>query len=1165
MPNLLCHKCGFNNPPGMRFCGNCGTRLPLNTSALVASAAPEEYLPETVGVMVGADLLERFRVAGLNSAGQRRTVTILFADLSGFTALSRILDPEEVFVTIQQFMNLLIKDVYKYDGMVDKMLGDGLMAIFGAPIAHESHPELALRSAVEMMEEIRQFDHDMHQRYSDKIAQDLNLSMHISLNSGEVVVGGIGSNMLMNYTAIGDTVNLASRLLDAATPGVILVSDSAYQHLKVSAEFQPVGPFWLKGYDQPVSSYQFVKLLESRVSDASAHSLRSPMVGRDEQLGSLIMSVDNMFYQGLGGMTVLYGEAGIGKSRLISEFRQKLIEKDIFTIAGHSYTYKKTIQYWVLQDMLRHYLNITGNEQESEMEQIIRKHVKPDSAVQYPEAVLILRWILGGLPQQEFETTFLAYLDPEQLQREVFTLAVNLLFYPSRQKPIVLIFEDMHWADESSLQFLQFAAKKTETSPVLLLVVTRNPEDPSFSKVILPIQDELGSRYTKLELTRLDEKSARVMVNHFLKPHKLPNEFIHSFLQRGNGNPFYIEELIHSLVEQGWLLHDGMTWKYNPPKNPNEIASIPDSIQGLILSRFDRLSSLQRRLLQVASIIGRDFNSALLRDVLKISDPLLFDEIMQQLIDRGLLEHFSDFKGQDYRFTHILMSDTIYGTLLSGDKCELHGLIGQSLESLHQANLDEYIDVLARHYFYSLDGKKALEYCIRAGKRSAEKFALEQARSYYLQSELLMSKIPHQHQQAADVYSGLGQSQLFHGEYQLALESFRKAAGRMQEGVCSPLDYIQLAKLHRSLAEVYEKLSQYEEAITHLTIAQNMVKVSGVQDSVETVWLFHDLGWVQFRQGNLTDAEYTLQAGLKSLPDENQQPALYASICNRLAGVYYQQSKFIEAARLLEHSIALRERLGDRVAVARSSNNLGLLQWKMGSWSEGLQSFGRSLKSHRMLGDVEGEVNVLSNLGLLEIDRGDFPEAETHLLLALEQAERLHLIYHTAMINLHLSRLFHLTGRFDDGLQFTKKGTELFDQIHSQEVLPDLKVYEGLLWLDKEDLQRAKDCAEEAIRLIDIVNGDNKITDDRGRAYRLLSQIAIRMNDFSEAENCILLSDEIFQHTGDVLEQGRNLVIRGQLSEKMGDDSRSEISLNRARQIFEHYGAMADLAEITNI
>lgn len=234
MPNLLCQKCGFNNPPGMRFCGNCGNRLPQDTASLIADSSVQGSLPGTVGVMMGADLLERFRVAGLNAAGQKRNVTILFVDMSGFTILSQVLDTEDVYVMIQQFTSLLIKDVCKYDGMVDKLMGDGLMAIFGAPIANENSPEMALRAANDMQLDIIQFSDQINEKFEGQFGKKIDLSLHIALHYGEVIVGGIGSNMLMNYTAIGDTVNLAHRLLEATNPGEMLVSQEVYKKQRKS-------------------------------------------------------------------------------------------------------------------------------------------------------------------------------------------------------------------------------------------------------------------------------------------------------------------------------------------------------------------------------------------------------------------------------------------------------------------------------------------------------------------------------------------------------------------------------------------------------------------------------------------------------------------------------------------------------------------------------------------------------------------------------------------------------------------------------------------------------------------------------------------------------------------------------------------------------------------
>ncbi len=1157
MPSSLCVHCGFNNPPGMRFCGNCGKKLPLDTSALVASAASREYIPETVGVMMGADLMERFRVAGLNATGQRRTVTILFADLSGFTVLSRSVDTEEVFLIIQQFMNLLIKDVYKYDGMVDKMLGDGLMAIFGAPIAHEDHPELAIRAAAEMMEDVRKFNHQIHEIHRDKIPHDLQLSMHIALHSGEVIVGGIGSNMLMNYTAIGDTVNLTSRLLDAANPGVILVSETCAQRVQKIAEFQPAGPFWLKGYEQPVSAYQFVGLLEGDSATRQLRMIRSPIVGRESQLSNIMKLMSDVQTESKGRMVFLHGEAGIGKSRLISEIRTTLIEKNIISITGHCFTYKKSIQYWVLQDMLRHFLNLSGNETRTEQIKIITAHIRNLPMQNKPDTVMLILWLLGTLPQAEFQKTAVSLLDPEQLQREIFFTVRDILFQTASDRPLVLIFEDMHWADESSLQFLAFISRKMLDLPILVIVATRTVSDDNFVNLIKIAGAELGNRLSQVPLQRLDGSASRTLVQNLLHPHFIPEGVINRLVNLGNGNPFFLEELVRILIEQG-LIHHEDGWRSNEKEMEEFSLKIPDTIQGLILSRFDHLSAVQRRLLQVASIIGRDFNSNLLREVLKISDPILFEEILQQLVERGILERYSDFKGQDFRFTHILMSDTIYSSLLSGDKSELHGSIAQSIEILYQNRIEEFIDVLARHFIYSNDRAKALQYCIKAGNLSAEKYAVEQARKYYSQAESLMATVPHQHFQAAEVYSGLGNMQVFKGEYSQALDSYRKATNRLAEAACGSDEFLQLSRLNRLTAEVYEKLGQYPEAINYLNQAGELLKLTDNKEPIESIWQLHDLGWIQFRQGNLVDAENTLLQAINNL-QETAQPALYASLCNRIAGVYYQQSKFRDSIDYLQRSILIREKIGDKVAVSRSSNNLGLLQWKMGDWEAASASFQRSLQSHQSLGDIEGEVNVRANLGLLWMDRGDLPESQYQLTTALNLAEKLNLTYHAAMNHLHLSKLYFLKGEFDKGIEATLSGSSLFAEINAQEILPDLKVSEGLNWYGNGDFAKAKTCAQDALKLADEINSANKITDDRGRAYRLLAEVALQENDIDRAGKYLNQADLIFKKTGDELEQARDMVLNAEISEHSNDKVSAVTFQRLAREIFTRHGAEIDL------
>ncbi|HEX2980502.1 MAG TPA: adenylate/guanylate cyclase domain-containing protein, partial [Anaerolineaceae bacterium] len=252
MSAYLCPNCGFNNPPGMRFCGSCGARLAGVTGSLELKAPAPIAVPDQIGVMMGADLVERFRQAGLEAAGQRRNVTILFVDLTSFTSLSQEIDDEEIYLLIQQYINVLVKDVYRYDGMVDKFMGDGLMAIFGAPIAHENTSELAIRSALDMQSDMRQFSQELQGRLGRE------LRLHIGLHTGPVIVGSIGSKLMMNYTAIGDTVNLASRLEEKCPPGEILASEAVYQATRALFEFARAAPLTLNGYLQPVSGYRVI-------------------------------------------------------------------------------------------------------------------------------------------------------------------------------------------------------------------------------------------------------------------------------------------------------------------------------------------------------------------------------------------------------------------------------------------------------------------------------------------------------------------------------------------------------------------------------------------------------------------------------------------------------------------------------------------------------------------------------------------------------------------------------------------------------------------------------------------------------------------------------------------------------------------------------------------
>ena len=586
MSNLLCQKCGFNNPPGMRFCGNCGNRLPQDTASLIADPSVQNSLPGAVGVMMGADLLERFRVAGLNAAGQKRNVTILFVDLSGFTVLSQILGTEDVYVIIQQFTSLLIKDVYKYDGMVDKMMGDGLMAIFGAPIANENSAEMALRSANDMQLDMKQFSEQINEKYLKQVDKKIELNLHIALNYGEVIVGGIGSNLLMNYTAIGDTVNLAHRLLEASAPGVMLVSQQVYQQTKNLAEYKSVGPYKLKGIEEPVFALEFIAIRETPSKGKTDIEISSPTVGRDKELAQLAEVTESIQYSGKGKVLLVEGEAGIGKSRLLSEYEKYLTTNQIKPIIGHCYTYKKNIQYWVLQDILRHYFNAGKTDDSSQFEKQVIHKLNQIVPTEIDDYLVVIDRLFGAGFSRVKKHDLPEKMDPAQVQNKIFWTIRNLFERESYNKPTVLVFEDMHWADESSLAFLAYLYKVIPDLPILVVIVSRPPLEANTLTLYDEWEKLVRGRFTRIFLERLSLDHSEEMIKHLLPQSKLPVELISKITHLAGGNPLFLEEIIRMLIDRRMILLKNNCWELESKEGTVENLMIPDTLQGLITHKI---------------------------------------------------------------------------------------------------------------------------------------------------------------------------------------------------------------------------------------------------------------------------------------------------------------------------------------------------------------------------------------------------------------------------------------------------------------------------------------------------------------------------------------------------------------------------------------------------
>jgi class 3 adenylate cyclase/tetratricopeptide (TPR) repeat protein len=1143
----------------MRFCGNCGTRLGA-TGVLDSASAVEpgdlSALPEQVGVMMGADLLERFRKAGLEAAGQRRNVTLLFADISGFTNLSQRLDYEELYVLVQQFDTLMARSIYKFEGMVDKFIGDGIMAIFGAPIAQENSAEMAIRAALDMQAQMAVFNGEFQERYPN-----VDLRLHIGLHCGTVIVGSMGSSLMMNYTAIGDTVNLAARLQQNADAGTILVSQSVYQFTRPLFDFEPLAPLSLKGYASPVPAFRLVGLRVSPGSLRGVEGLSAPLIGREHELRRLRAQADRLVEFRQGQYALVEGEAGIGKSRLTAELRSYLKSLPVRVLVGQSYTYRRMVAYWIFQDMLRALFGLQQNTPEPLAVTTVKDHLTRLLGIEAAESLPYIDIMLGiGLDRPEVvERT--RFLDAAQLRQRIFMAVRQVLAAESRLTPLVLIFEDLHWADETSLELLTFLVDSVFEAPFMCLGISRQFDEENLARLAQKAERNLGERCLHLRLVQLNSEDSEKLLAELLALPELPASLHEQIIVRSAGNPFYLEETLRMLIDARKIEFKDGHWRLTDGAAVENLG-VPETLQGLILARFDRLEPALRRVLQVSAVIGRNFSSSVLVDVLRQEDfdlaPLPAN--LNELEQRGFIMPQAGLSDFDYLFKHVLVSDAIYSTLLKAERSDLHGQVGEAIEHMYPDRTAQLVELLARHYSYSPRSDRALHYLILAGQQEARSYANHQARQSFTQAIEILGRIDHQPRQEIDAHAGLGDVLVFTGEYPAAVLHYQAALAALdcidRSQSCSERGH-----LLRKLSTAYERQGNYDQAMTSLADARAALEELPGGDAVEQAWIENDTGWIHLRRGSLEPAEECLQRAL-ALVEGTSTYDLIASIYNRLGGLAYQKGTLDEATVYVGRSLELRQRIGDVTAAARSYNNLGLLNWRMGNWNIALENFKRGVELHGSLGDVEGSIDINSNLGLVYLEQGDFTNAQRSFNQALSAAQQIGHSYHVGLSYLHLARYYLYQQDWSQALTYYQLSQQVFDEIGVTEHRIYLEIYAGSAWLGLGNLEKASSCTQNALVLL---SRTGNLGPSEERAYSLRLWAQVQHGEGAQLENVadtLRQSMAMFDTIGNQAERARSQVILTGILRDMGDTATASELLKDARQVFEQLGAHTDLERL---
>jgi class 3 adenylate cyclase len=552
---------------------------------------------------VPTPLADKMRAAKLS--GERKVITALFADVVGSTTMAEKMDPEDWTEMMNGAFDRMSPIIYHYEGTIARLLGDAVLAFFGAPVAHEDDPARAIRAALDILASIREYIPIVKQKYG------MDFAIRIGMNTGPVVVGEVGSDLKFEYTAMGDAINLAARLQSAARPGTVLISRQTYRYVVPLFDVSDLGQIEVKGKSEPIQIYEVNNLKAEPGKLRGLAGLTSPMVGREKERAALLAMSDQLA-NGSGGIAVIIAEAGLGKSRLIAEWKSSAGDS-IRWAEGKCLSYGTRLAYHLLIDLIRSLIGVhpAANESEtrSALESLAQNLFGELALEVYPYIAHMLSLELDGEAKERVQA-----LDPQTLQNQYRAALMRLLETLAMREPLNLILEDIHWADPASVDLIAQCILLTKRAPIAITMLTRPDQDTPGWNLVTSARDTLGADLIELPLSPLSEGDSRQLVSNLLEIEALPERIRDLILQKAEGNPFFVEEVIRMLIDTGAILQKGHRWEAT---KTIETIDIPDNLQSLLLARIDRLPEDAKRTLRVASVIGRQFSVSVLEQVLK--------------------------------------------------------------------------------------------------------------------------------------------------------------------------------------------------------------------------------------------------------------------------------------------------------------------------------------------------------------------------------------------------------------------------------------------------------------------------------------------------------------------------------------------------------------------
>jgi len=713
---MKCPSCQFDNPEGMNFCGKCGGSLTIDCPTCGhQNLAGSKFCTQCKGKIAHTDvvpayakksaleytprfLLERAFKYKSTMIGERKLVSVLFADVADFTTIAEKLDPEDVHEIMDDCFGILGQEIHQAGGTINQYTGDGVMALFGAPIAYDDHIRPACHAALQVQKRMKAFHLKIVKRY------DVTFKLRIGIHTGLVVVGAIGDNLRLDYTAVGDTTNLAARLESMAEPGTILVSKRVFQNAKNHFLFDNVGQRIVKGKKEPVEVFLLIR--ERALKHVGSNDVRAgiPFVNREKEIALLTKAFEKSIEHG-PIITAITGEAGIGKTRLFKHFYQSIVKKRALLLEGRCRPYGQLTALFPLKGMFRFYFNLHEIDSDDQVQSKIRNRLKGTEASVSLDHLFDL---FSGVEKkiEDFHLTI------EWKKKALFRAIWDLLVSISKNKPVIMVINDMQWADASTREYLTFLTQSPKRIPVLIVCMGRSEPGIWFPDLAMET----------IRLNPLSGKQATDLFTSILKTRYFDPNICKKIVSKAGGNPLFLVEMGEALKRQGLI--DAGKFQYTLEVPVHNIET-PESIQGILAARLDALHSDLKHLIQLAAVIGQEFSYDLLEPLTE--SPKNLPHLLEEAVKQGILEqNFSNDRLQ-YQFRQPLMQEVAYHSLLRRDRRRFHQVVGKTIEALYPKHLKANFDLLAHHFYEAKNWPKAFGYTLEAMEQASYSYACQEA------------------------------------------------------------------------------------------------------------------------------------------------------------------------------------------------------------------------------------------------------------------------------------------------------------------------------------------------------------------------------------------------------------------------------------------------------